>query len=131
MAGPVTLKLKEIQATLELIKNTITNDFDPITFRAKQLLHRNLTLAQIEGEICDLKLRWTSTRNRALEAQANGTEPWTRKNRNKLNTIITAMRFIRNTVYKAFDDPKWFLGNTQELLSSMRELKWDYMRDKR
>ena len=91
MAGPVTLKLKEIQATLELIRNKITNDFDPITFRVKKLLHRNLTWAQIGGEICDLQLKWTTTKYRALEAQANGTEPWTRKNRNKLDTIITAV----------------------------------------
>ena len=130
MAGPVTLKLKEIKTTLELIRETITTDFDPITFRLKKPLHRNLTWAQIGGEICDLQLKWTTTKYRALQAQEKGIEPWTRKNRNKLDIIITAVGLLRNTMHKTQENPEWLLEATQETLSDMKTLKWDYMRDR-
>ena len=130
MAGPVTLKLKEIKTTLELIRETITTDFDPITFKLKEPFHRYLTWAQIGVEICDLQLKWTTTKYRALQAQEKGIEPWTRKNRNKLDIIITAVGLLRNTMHKTKENPEWLLEATQETLSDMKTLKWDYMRDR-
>ena len=133
MAGQVTSKLKELQSKIQLIQESTINEFDSRAFPEHQLHLRNLKCVQVEGDIIDLQLKWMSARNRAIETELYGMEPWTDRNRHKLNIIITDFKVLRNTLYKRFQRctngyTQLIQGLLTELLNSMRQIRWDYLK---